>query len=122
MSRLSWKNAMPALVALALCVPLSKAGAQVLPQVRQVQQVQRIRELQPAQGSSEDPSLYPGEEEDTGRQLLLGTAPTPRWNWINLSLDSQYFYTSNAYLTTTHKTGAALLVSTIDAEIDAPAV
>jgi hypothetical protein len=114
---------MPAFAALALCFPVSRAGAQALPQVEQAQQVQRIRELQPGQVSpEEDPSLYPGEEEDTGHQLLLQTAPPAKWNWIDVSLDSQYFYTSNAYLTTTRKTATALLVSTIDAELDAPPV
>jgi hypothetical protein len=121
MSRLPWRKAMPALAALALCLPVSRAAAQALPQVEQAQQVQRIRELQPGEASpEEDPSLYPGEEEDTGRQLLLQTAPPQKWSWVDVSLDSQYFYTSNAYLTTTQKTSAALLVSTINGEIEAP--
>jgi hypothetical protein len=120
MTNLAWKNALPGLAALALCLPVSRATAQALPQVQQAQQVQRVRNLQPAAASPvDDPSLYPGEEEDTGQQLLLQTNQ-PRWNWINVSLDSQYFYTSNAYLTTTHKTGSALLVNSIDAELDAP--
>jgi len=125
MTRLSWKTAALALGALAVCIPARNVEAQALPQVAnaldQAEQVQRVRELQPAQSTQEDPSLYPGEEEDTGRQLLLQTAP-PKWNWINVSLDSQYLYTSNAYLTTTGKKGTGLLVSTIQAEVDAPPI
>ncbi len=111
-----------ALGMLALGLPVSSAMGQALAQVEQTQQVQRIRELAPGQVSPEDPALYPGEEEDTGEQLLLQTAPPHGWQWINLSLDSQYLHTSNAYLTTQNKTGAGLLISTIDGEVDAPAL
>lgn len=123
MSRIPRKLAMPALGALACCLPPRMAQAQALQQVEQAQQVQRLREFQPAQAStSDDPSLYPGEEEDTGRQFLLRTVSLPHWNWISLSLDSQYYHTSNAFLTNTGKQGAGLLVSTIDAEVDAPPI
>ena len=68
------------------------------------------------------PPLYPGEEEDTGRQLILEPAPRQRWDWINAAVDTQYFYTSNAYLTSSKATGTGLLVSTIDAELAAPPI
>jgi hypothetical protein len=94
--------------------------------VDQVQQVQRIQELESPQGrfslNGSVPPLYPGEEKDTGRQLLLATAPQPLWNWFNLNIDSQYFHTSNAFLSKTGVKGTGMLVSTIDAEVTAPPV
>jgi len=122
MSKFPIKAATQAALAVALGLMISRAGAQDLPQVEQAQEVQRIHDLQPGAASQSEPSLYPGEEEDTGSQFLLETAPSPRWQWFNLGADAQYFHTSNAYLSTTGKKGAGLLVSTIDGEIDAPAV
>lgn len=125
MTRLSRKTAALVLGVLTVGIPAHVLKAQSLPEVTnaldQAEQVQRVRELQPQQQSQEDPVLYPGEEKDTGNQLLLETAPA-RWNWVNVSLDSQYFYTSNAYLTTTGKKGTGLLVSTAQGEIDAPPI
>jgi len=97
---------------------------QALPQVDQAQRVQRVSQLQtqgePANGMI--PSLYPGEEDDTGDQVLLGASAAPRWKWLNLTLDSQYFHTSNADLGTTNIKGTWLLVNSIDAEVDAPPI
>jgi len=96
----------------------------VLPQLNQAQQVQRVRALEnPRQsGTAGAPSLYPGEESDTGDQLILGVAPPRRWDWVNVSLDSQYFYTSNAFLSRTNVHGTEVLVNSIDAELDAPPI
>lgn len=107
-----------------MCLPSRVLNAQVLPQVDQAEQVQRVRELEPpAQAvSSDDPPLYSGEEKDTGQQFILEPAPQPRWDWFHLNLDSQYFYTSNAYLTGAGEKGTGLLVSTIQAEVAAPPV
>jgi hypothetical protein len=124
MNRLYRKISVLALAALAVCMPARLLEAQTLPQIDQAQQVQRVRELQtPAQGAtSAEPSLYNGEEEDTGQQLILQTGVRPHWNWVNLSLDTQYFYTSNAFLSGTAIHGTALLVTTIDANLDAPPI
>ena len=125
MSRFSWSIAALGLGALAGCLPTSVAEAQVQSsQVDQAQQVQRERALQvPSQSvNAADPSLYPGEEADTGNQIILGAAPGSRWKWIKLTVDSQYFHTSNAFLSATHVTGTWLLVNTLEAELDAPAI
>ena len=110
--------------ALAGWLPSRTLDAQALPQVNQAQQVQRVRALETPQQSANagDPSLYSDEESDTGDQVILAVAPPQRWNWINVSLDSQYFYTSNASLSPAHAAGTEMLVNTIDAELDAPAI
>ena len=128
MTRLSWKIAALALGALAVSLPARVLNAQELPQVDEAQQFQRVRTLQesaqPATGA--EPALYPGEEADTGKQVILETAQ-PHWNWVNINLDAQYFYTSNAFLSGTglngrQKSGTLMLVTTAQGEIDAPPI
>jgi len=121
---LSWKIAGLCLGALAGWLPSRALDAQALPQVNQAQQVQRAQALETPRQSTNaaDPSLYDGEESDTGDQVILAVAPPSRWNWINVSLDSQYFYTSNAFLSSTHVEGTEVLVDTINAELDAPPI
>jgi hypothetical protein len=101
------------------------AQDQVLSQVQQAQAVQRVRQLEAPNSSNSStggdvPSLYPGEESDTGDQLILNTNPSARWKWFNLSLDSQYFYTNNAFLTDAGMHGTGLMVNTLNGEIDIP--
>jgi hypothetical protein len=124
MTRLSWKIVI--LGALAGCMPARVLEAQVLSQVGELEQVQRVNELERPQGpqSSVDsvPPLYPGEEQDSGRQLLLETAPRPHWDWVNINLDTQYFYTSNALLANTGRKPTGLLVSTAAAMLAAPPI
>jgi hypothetical protein len=125
MSRLSLKMAVFGAGALAGCLLAGKVEAQTLnQQVDQAQQVQRVRGLTSPQQSanSADPSLYSGEEEDTGNQTILSAAPQKRWDWININLDSQYFYTSNASLSNVNIKGTGLLVSTIEAVLAAPPI
>jgi hypothetical protein len=124
MCRFSWKIAALCLGVLAGWLPARPLNAQALPQINQAQQVQRVRSLETPQQSAGagDPSLYPGEESDTGDQIILGVAPPRPWNWINVSLDSQYFYTSNAFLSRTHVEGTEVLVDSIDVELDAPPI
>jgi hypothetical protein len=43
------------------------------------------------------PEIVPGETADIGPQLLLRAQP--RRQWVQASVDSQYYYTSNAFLT-----------------------
>ena len=123
------KIAAVALGALTLCLSARPLDAQeLLPQLDQAQQVQRVRSLEtPGQvASASAPSLYPGEEVDTGQQYILQLAQQPRWNWFNFSLDNQYFYTSNAFLSGTASgnaiRGTTLLVTTGDGEVDVPPI
>ena len=124
MHRFSWKIAGLSLGVVAGLAPWRGLEAQALPEVNQAQQVQRMQALEGPQKSASagDPSLYDGEEKDTGDQIIVAVAPAQRWNWINVSLDSQYFYTSNASLSPTHAESTEVLVNSIDAELDAPAV
>jgi hypothetical protein len=124
MRRISWKIVGLSVGALAGLVHGRAVEAQALPQVNQAQEVQRVQALETPQESAKagDPSLYDGEESDTGDQVILATAPSTRWNWISLSVDSQYFYTSNASLSPTHADATEMLVNTIDAELDAPSI
>jgi hypothetical protein len=123
MRRLSLKIAALGLGVLAGCLPARVMKAQAPAQVNTAQQVQRVRSLQNPQSSNQsDPYLYPGEQADTGTQIILGASPQKRWNWFSLNIDSEYFHTSNAYLSTSNIKGTWLLVNSIDAEIDAPPI
>jgi hypothetical protein len=107
-----------------LLLPARALNGQIFTQLEQVEEVQRTNQLeggtaQPAAGESVPP-LYSGEEADSGRQLLLETAPQAHWDWFNLNLDSQYFYTSNALLSDTGRKPTGLLVSSADAALAAP--
>jgi hypothetical protein len=122
MNRLLWKILAVTLFGLAGLLPVRLLDAQSLPQVDQAQQVQRVRDQESPQASEEEPDLYSGEEDDTGLQLAMKPLPPHRWDWVNVALDTQYFYTSNAYETSAKAQGTGLLVSTIDAELDAPPI
>ena len=106
--------------AVAGLISIGALRAQVPFQVAQAQSTSDLRKLQ-QQADGTVPTLSSGEEDDIGEQTLLGAA-TPRWQWVHVSLDSQYYYTSNAYLTNTAKKGTGLLVDTIDASIAAPPI
>jgi hypothetical protein len=122
MSRPAWKVAALVIGALTGCFPLRVAEAQEQAEVGQSIQVQRMQQTRAPQqqAPSNDPTLYPDEETDTGNQVLLQTAP--RWDWVDITLDTQYYHTSNAYLRRTNLEATWLLVNSIDAEIDAPPI
>jgi len=112
--------------AAALCIAAGIAGAQPPFQVQQLQSSQQRDQLQggasQAQTGESVPALYPGEEKDTGKQVLLGPVMRPQWQWVNVSLDSQYLYTSNALLDDGNKKSAGLLISSVEADLNAPPV
>jgi hypothetical protein len=56
------------------------------------------------------PELYPGESTDVGPQFIVKSKPIRKW--FEASADTQYFYTSNAFLDDQHKKDTGLLVST----------
>jgi hypothetical protein len=124
MSEFPWKTAGLVLVT-ALCTGVV-ASAQGLLQINEAEQVRRMNQLevaQPLQPMDESvPSLYPGEEKDTGRQLLLQATPVRVWSWFNAGVDSQYFYTSNSFLSNTAVKGTGLLVNTLTAEFTPPPI
>jgi len=124
MNRLSPKIARIILGAFASCCLSATLDAQVLSQIEQVQRDVKLRPLDQASASPTQsvPPLYSGEEADSGNQLLLEARPHQHWNWINLTLDSEYYYTSNAFLTNTGNKGTELLINTLDAAIAAPPI
>ena len=92
------------------------------PAIQQYQDVQRQQEQQKKMKEGQDnkvpqqaPELYPGENTDVGPQLLLRAMP--RRQWVEASADSQYYYTSNVFLTKETRPGGntdtGVLVSTI---------
>ncbi len=120
MTRLSWTIAA---VALAGCLLPRVLEAQVLYRADALQRAQELQMLQPQQTAyAVAPSLYTGEENDSGRQFILAPTPGQRWQWINLTLDSQYFYTSNAYLNDTLKKGTGMTVNSINGALAAPPI
>lgn len=80
-------------------------------QQEQMRKMKEEKEMSPEQA----PELYPGENADVGPQFLLKAMP--RRQWVEASVDSQYYYTSNAFLTkeTTpgSNTDTGVLVSTV---------
>lgn len=66
------------------------------------------------------PSLYEGETEDIGSQLLLLKAPPHRW--FSVLADIQNYYTSNAALTESPRTEADVLVLTAQAGFESPGI
>lgn len=68
------------------------------------------------------PELYPGESADVGPQYLLlpqQVAP-PRRTWWEASVDVQYLYTSNMFLTEKGNTDTGLLITTAHAAFAPP--
>jgi hypothetical protein len=66
------------------------------------------------------PTLYEGETEDLGSQLLLLKAPPHKW-FIALA-DIQNYYTSNAALTESPTTGTDVFVLTAQAGFESPGI
>jgi len=58
------------------------------------------------------PVLFPGEEADLGPQYIV--RKVPRRKWIDVLFDTQYFYTSNAFLSEppVGETETTLMIST----------
>lgn len=69
------------------------------------------------------PSLYNGETEDIGPQTAISAnAPKPKHQWFELSLDTQFLYTSNAFLNQTDPVDTSLMVTTAQLAIVAPTI
>jgi hypothetical protein len=66
---------------------------------------------------SSAPETYPGEAADTGVQFLIKTKP--RKEYVEASVDTQYYYTSNVFLqedtASTSPTDTGVFVNTISA-------
>jgi hypothetical protein len=81
---------------------LSLLQAQLPPQVQTTESVQTTQKIQKQgaklTGITEEPvqEIYPGEKADTGPQFMVRVKERPQW--VDASVDSQYFYTSNMFL------------------------
>lgn len=73
-------------------------GASQVQRMEQFNQQQTDARIESAQNASSQlaPELYEGESSDVGPQFIVRTKP--RRKWIEASVDSQYYYTSNAFL------------------------
>lgn len=69
----------------------------------------------PATSSNAAPEFYSGETSDVGPQTLLQLKP--RRTYVQASLDEQYFYTDNMFLTDHGKQGADVSITTIQAAL-----
>ena len=100
-------------VFLLLAAGAGQLAAQNPGAMDQVNSVQQRRQLDASTHFKEGdsaPDIYPGESSDTGPQSVL--LIKPRRTLVEGVLDSQYFYTDNAYLERdTHKP-SGVLVST----------
>src|SRR6266436_1310464 len=90
---------MKAAPVLALLLSLG-ASLQAQSPATAIQQAERFQQRQEAtrpRFRETIPTLYEGEEADVGPQYVV--MPKVKQKWIELSLDSQFFYTSNVFLT-----------------------
>lgn len=99
-----------------LMLGLAPVFAQMPNAGQQADTVQQRRELEesaaPGTATNSVPELYAGESDDVGPQSVLRYKP--HHNILTASVDSQYFYTDNMFLTREDRHGADVLVSTAD--------
>src|SRR4051794_17725424 len=101
---------------LLTCVFAGTCGrAEIAPGAAAVeaQRVQQTRELQKPLFRETAPQLYEGENIDVGPQYIVLRQPVRQW--LEVSIDSQWFYTSNVFLTEKHADDTNLFVNTIQA-------
>src|SRR5437870_7349875 len=92
-------KARAAMQSLLFALVAQGVNAQEPGKIEQVDNVRERQTLQRPRFHETVPQLYKGEEEDVGRQTVLGPGFAGRWDWVHLTLDAQYFYTSNVFLT-----------------------
>lgn len=104
---------------LACLASISAARAQApATAIQQMENSQRQMELQKPQlfnanTNAEAPELFPGENTDIGPQRILKMIP--RKKWFEVTADSMFFYTENAYLSDSQKQSSTIFVNTIQA-------
>ena len=106
--------------AILFCAGLSVfAQPQNLPN----QQVDAVRQRQMLEQAAQSMTVsnglqdfYPGESADMGPQSVVNRAA--RHQWVNASVDEQFYYTDNLFLNKKKK-GVDVLVSTVQAALDA---
>jgi hypothetical protein len=91
--------------------------------IQQLQNDQINRQLQAPPPSlvagTNAPELFPGENTDVGPQRILRL--TPRHNYFDVLLDSQFFYSDNAnYAQKPNDVGSAVFVNTVQASFAPP--
>ncbi len=104
---------MKAAPVLALLLSLG-ASLQAQSPATAIQQAERFQQRQEAtrpRFRETIPTLYEGEEADVGPQYVV--MPKVKQKWIELSLDSQFFYTSNVFLTEQGNVDSTLSVHTL---------
>lgn len=96
-----------------LSLPAAGLRAQIAPgaAAEEAQRVQQARELQKPLFRETAPQLYEGEDRDVGPQYIV--LQKERRHWLEVSLDSQFFYTSNVFLTEKNAIDSTFFVNTI---------
>ncbi|MEM9445213.1 MAG: hypothetical protein AAGA18_07645 [Verrucomicrobiota bacterium] len=116
----------PLLLFSSFFINLATISAQV-PQIDQSEQARIRRQLESEltqnttveayENAESIPEIIPGEEQDIGPQYLMSIKPRKRW--VEGYVDSQYYYTSNVFLSedtaTENGEDTGILVSTIEA-------
>lgn len=106
------------LLAGAICLATAAAGsAQNAPRIDQADAIKRQQELDkklreattPGGSQMDAPELFQGELKDVGPQSILKVKQ--KSTWLDVSFDSQFFYTSNQYLAE-NAAGTTLFVNT----------
>ena len=95
--------------------PLAAQNPGALDTVNSVQQRRQLDATTHLSQGDTAPDIYPGESSDTGPQSVL--LIKPRRTYVEGILDSQYFYTDNAYLERDLHKHSGVLVSTAQAAI-----
>ena len=111
-------------LALALFLPCGLSAQDVSRVTGESESAERLRKLatpeKKAASTRVIPSLYEGETEDLGPQLLLLRPPPHRWFFA--LADVQDYYTSNAALTEDSTTDTDVFVLTAQLSVEAPAI
>lgn len=96
------------------------AQSQTPPQVERLQQYSNQQvdtQIQTLTNSTDQlaPELYSGETSDVGPQFIVRSKPIRQW--FSATVDSQYYYTSNVFLTEHHPADTTILVNTAEVAV-----
>jgi hypothetical protein len=91
--------------------PAAQSAIQQSQQYDLTREDTQIRQSDQYFGGNTAPEIYPGESDDVGPQFIVRSKPVRKW--VEAFADTQYFYTSNMFLTENRFTDTGLLLSTV---------
>ena len=109
-----------AMIALAASAAFAQTPAAVQ-QTDSFRQRQQLQSTLPPTGQPEEMAaeLYPEENADIGPQSILRLKP--RHRWFSATVDAQYYYTDNLFLSDQDTIGTDVLLSALQLAITPPA-